>query len=79
MSRETHEQLLKLSKEQLAGALVKLSVQDPSAEDTVQRLVATRKESLKRFRSKLNGLKRMTRFVDWRERKAICSKVGIDA
>lgn len=59
--------LMDLGAEALADALLELAVQNERADDLVERLIAVPKENVKRFKSKLAGLKRRQRFVSWGE------------
>jgi hypothetical protein len=57
--------LLELGPEGLADALMKLADASESARGTVDRLISTPRESLTRVRSRITGLKRARKFVDW--------------
>jgi hypothetical protein len=60
------QQLVALGAERLAEALLDLADQAEEAEDLVHRLVATPKESEKKFKAKLAAIKRFRGFGDWR-------------
>lgn len=60
------QRLVALGAERLAEALLKLADQTEEAEDLVHRLVATPKESEKKFKAKLAAIKRFRGFGDWR-------------
>jgi len=59
--------LVNLGPEVLADALLELEQQSKLAVDMTDRLLATPKENLQRFRAKMAGIKRMKRFVTYRE------------
>lgn len=67
MSTKIRNKLIDLGPEKLADALLELASHYDEADELVKRLVATPKEKVKRFKSKLTGLKRARRFIDWRE------------
>ncbi len=50
----------------LAEALLDLAAKSDTADELVDRLIATPKENVTRFKRKLAGLKRSKRFIDWR-------------
>ncbi len=61
------DKLIALGPWKLADALLEMAGNYDEVDELVERLVATPKEKVKRFKSKLNGLKRSSRFIDWRE------------
>ncbi|NLJ48537.1 MAG: hypothetical protein GX428_02980 [Candidatus Atribacteria bacterium] len=63
-------QLMNLSAEKLAEALVDLSNRSDQALELVERLLAKPEENLQRIKSKLSSLKRRRRFIErWRTRE----------
>ena len=58
--------LIDLGAETLAEALLDIAVYSDPADDLIERLIATPKENVQRFKKKLSSLKRSRRFVDWR-------------
>ncbi|MFH0959122.1 MAG: hypothetical protein V1897_10510 [Pseudomonadota bacterium] len=67
MGNDRKQKLIDLGAQTLADALLELAIQSDAADDLVERLIATPKENTQRFKKKLAGLKRSTRFIDWRE------------
>ena len=67
MSTKIRNKLIALGPEKLADSLLEMASHYDKADEFVERLVATPKEKVKRFKSKLTGLKRARRFIDWRE------------
>lgn len=67
--------LMDLGTEALADALLELAVQNERADDLVERLIAVPKENVKRFKSKLAGLRRRQRFVGWGESGAFAREL----
>lgn len=61
------DKLVALGPDQLADALLELAGLHDEADQSVEKLTATPKEKVKRFKTKLTGLKDARRFVDWRE------------
>jgi uncharacterized protein DUF6880 len=59
--------LVELGADRLAEALLELTRLDDAADDLVERMIATPQENIKRFKSKLSGLKRSRRFIRWGE------------
>ncbi len=51
----------------MADALLELASQDDTANDLVDRMVATADENIKRFKAKLAGLKRRKSYISWGE------------
>lgn len=66
MSDKRKGRLVDLGTEALADALLKLAERYAAVDDLVERMIATPKESIQRFKAKLSGLKRSRRFIDWR-------------
>lgn len=67
MDEKRKERLLALGGETLAEALLELAERSKAADDLVERLIATPKENIKRFKAKLSALKRSRRFIRWGE------------
>lgn len=67
MSNNKRQKLINLGPETLADALLKLAARHADAEDMIERMLATPAENIKRFKAKLAELKRMQRFIEWRE------------
>ena len=61
------KRLVELGPESLADALLQLAEHNDIADDMVERLIATPRENVKKFQSKLAGLKRSRRFIRWSE------------
>lgn len=66
MKDDRKRKLIDLGAETLAEALLDLSVHSEAADDLIERLLATPKENIQRFKKKLSSLRRSRRFVDWR-------------
>lgn len=66
MKDDRKQRLMKLGVEVLADALLGLAVYDEEVEDLIERLVATPKENVQRFKRKLSNLKRMNQTIHWR-------------
>ncbi|NLN77132.1 MAG: hypothetical protein GX139_12610 [Armatimonadetes bacterium] len=58
--------LIQLGPERLADMLIELAAWSDEADDMVKRATADPSENIKRFKSRLAGLKRTRRFIDWR-------------
>ncbi len=63
---DRNKKLIDLGAEALADALLDLAVHSEEADDLIERLIATPKENVQRFKKKLSGLKHSRRFIDWR-------------
>lgn len=61
------KRLVELGPESLADALLRLAEHNDSANDLVELLIATPQENVKKFQSKITGLKRSRRFIRWGE------------
>ncbi|NQU47201.1 MAG: hypothetical protein HQ519_01020 [Planctomycetes bacterium] len=68
-------ELEKLGASELADTLLQLAANSESAMKTVERLLATPAENLKRCKAMLSGLKRRRKFVDWRESSAFAAEL----
>ena len=66
MKDDRKRKLIDLGAETLAETLLDLSVHSEAADDLIERLIATPKENVRRFKKKLSSLRRSRRFVDWR-------------
>ena len=67
MTDSRKQKLIDLGAEPLAEALLSLAVYSDEAEDLIEKLIATPKENIQRFKKKLSGLKFRNRFIGWRE------------
>lgn len=63
---DKRDRLINLGPQILADALLDLGESDDDAAAVVDRLASTPAENRKRFKSKLSGLKRQRKFIDWR-------------
>ncbi len=66
MNNKHKQKLIALGADALADALLNLAVHSDEADDLIERLIATPKENVQRFKKKLSGLKHSRRFIDWR-------------
>ena len=66
MNDNRKQKLIELGAETLADALLDLAVHSDTADDLIERLIATPKENVQRFKKKLSSLKRSRHFIDWR-------------
>ena len=66
LNNDKKQKLIELGAERLAHALLEIAVLNDAADDLVERLIATPKENIQRFKKKLAGVKRSKRFIDWR-------------
>lgn len=69
------KKLIELGAEPLAEGILELAVHTETAEDLIERMIATPKENIRRFKAKLAGLKRRRRFISWRESGAFAHKL----
>lgn len=67
MTESRKQKLIDLGSETLADALLNLAVHSDEADDLIEQLIATQKESVQRFKKKLSSLKRRKRFISWCE------------
>lgn len=67
MKKNRRTRLLELEAEVLVDALLTLAKRDDAADDLVERMIATPKANIQRFKLKLASLKRSRRFVRWGE------------
>lgn len=66
MGSNRKQKLIDLGADAIADALLDLAVHSDKADDLIERLIATPKENVQRFKKKLSSLKHSRRFVDWR-------------
>ncbi len=66
MKNDRKQKLMGLGVERLADALLELAVQSDAAGDLVERLIATPRENIQRFKEKLFSLRRSQHFIGWR-------------
>jgi hypothetical protein len=66
VTNDRKQKLIDLGPETLADALLDLAAHSDAADDLIERLFATPKEIVQRFKKKLSGLKHSRRFIDWR-------------
>ena len=71
------QKLIDLGADALADALLDLTVHSDDADDLIERLIATSKENVQRFKRKLANLKRSNRFVDWRGAAGFARELGM--
>ncbi len=67
MDNDRKQKLVDLGAEALADALLEIAPHSDAVDDLIERLIATPKENVQRFKMKLASLKRSERFIDWRE------------
>ena len=60
------QKLIDLGPETLADALLEIAMHSDEVDDLIERLIATPKENVQRFKKKLASLKNSRRFIDWR-------------
>jgi len=75
MSDERKNKLIDLGTDVLADTLLKLAEHDNRAERLVERLTSDPNDIIKKFRRKISGLKRRTRFIHWRESKQFAAEL----
>jgi len=63
---ELRKRLMKLDPARLADALIYLSAKTEGGAEFVEAMLLPPEEAVKRFKSRLNGLKRRRKFIDWR-------------
>lgn len=66
MNTNRKQKLIDLGVDALAEALLALAVHSEAVDDLIERLIATPKENVQRFKKKLSVLKHSSRFIDWR-------------
>lgn len=77
MKNDRKQKLMDLGAENLADALLGLAELSGDADDLVERLIATPKENVQRFKKKLAGLKRSGRFIDWRNASGFARELAM--
>ena len=75
MSEEKKNKLIELGPVILADALLKLAEYDEKADLLVERLTSDPNDIVKKFRRRISGLKRRTRFIHWRESKRFAAEL----
>jgi hypothetical protein len=75
MDEDRKKRLTDLGPEALADALLELAVRVDAADDLIERLIATPKENIHRFKAKLADLKRRRRFISWNESAAFAHEL----
>jgi len=77
MNNDRKQKLITLGADTLADALLNLAVQSDAADDLIERLTATPKKNIQRFKKKLASLKSSRHFIDWRGSSAFARKLGM--
>jgi hypothetical protein len=75
MSADRKRKLTVLGAEALADAMLELAARVEVVDDLVERLIATPKENIQRYKEKLAELKRRQRFISWRESAAFAHEL----
>lgn len=75
MSEEKKNKLIELGSDVLADALLKLAEYDDRANRLVERLTSDPNDIVKKFRRRISGLKRRTRFIHWRESRQFAAEL----
>lgn len=75
MSEEKKNKLIELGSDVLADALLKLAEYDDRADRLVERLTSDPNDIVKKFRRRISGLKRRTRFIHWRESRQFAAEL----
>lgn len=75
MTDDRKQQLSQIDADTLADALLQLAEQHETADELVNRLLATPEDNLRHAKSKIAGLKRSKRFVRWGESAALARKL----
>ena len=75
MSDERKNKLIDLGTDVLAEALLKLAGHDDRADRLVERLTSDPNDIIKKFRRRISGLKRRTRFIHWRESRRFAAEL----
>lgn len=65
MDENKKDRLIDLGAEALADALLELASQNDAVDDLVDRMIATPRENIQRFKAKLAALKRFRGFIPW--------------
>jgi len=75
MDPDRKKRLIELGPEALADALLESAVRFDAVDDLIEHLIATPMEKMKRYKSKLAGLKRRRRFISWHESAAYAQEL----
>ncbi len=75
MTKKKKDKLIELGTGVLAESMLKLAERSDMAADMVDRLLATPEENIKRFKSRISGIKRSRRFIQYRESFALAEKL----
>jgi len=75
MEADRKKRLTEMGPEALADALLELAVRDDVADDLIERMIATPKENIQRYKAKLAGLKHRRRFISWNESAAFAHEL----
>jgi hypothetical protein len=75
MVPDRKKKLIEKGPEILADALLELAQRVDAADDLVNRLIATPKENIRRYKTKLTSLNRRRRFISWKESAAFAQEL----
>lgn len=75
MAADRRKKLTALGAEVLADALLELAERVEVVDDLVERLIATPKENIQRYKAKLADLKRRQYFISWKESAAFAHEL----
>jgi hypothetical protein len=75
MNEKRKKRLVELGTETLADALLEMASRNDTADDLVERMIATPGENVKRFKAKLASLRRSRRFIRWGESSAFAREL----
>ena len=75
MVADRRKKLTVLGEEVLADGLLELAERVEVVDDLVERLIATPKENIQRYKEKLTELKRRQRFISWKESAAFAHEL----
>jgi hypothetical protein len=75
MVADRRKKLIALGAEVLADGLLGLAERVEVVDDLVERLIATPKENIQRYKEKLSELKRRQRFISWKESAAFAHEL----
>ncbi|MFA6931833.1 MAG: DUF6880 family protein [Lentisphaeria bacterium] len=73
---ERKEKLMALGAEALADLLLEKGARHQDIDDSIDRIIATADEKIKRFKAKVSGLRKMSRFVDYKHSYAFSEELG---
>lgn len=77
MNSDRRQKLIDLGAEVLADALLADTECSASANELIERLLATPEENIQRFKKKLTKLKRSRRFVDWKDSSGFARELSM--